>query len=130
MLMKSINFAIYGVSGDRGGQTNKIYIAVLQFWLLEGASNYSEVDSNVYPALEPGEREKSQRIAMIGYLHKTWNTTFANMLNLSEDIGDLKNLAGQNNIRLPSSCDLKKNTFETFCAHVHFSCFQGLNKTS
>ena len=120
MLMKSINFAIYGVSGDRGGQTNKIYIAVLQFWLLEGASNYSEVDSNVYPALEPGEREKSQRIAMIGYLHKTWNTTFANMLNLSEDIGDLKNLAGQNNIRLPSSCDLIK----TLLKHsVHMSIF-------
>ena len=54
--MKSINFAIYGVSDDHGGQTNKNYIVVLP----EGASNHSGVDSNVYPVLEPGEREKSQ----------------------------------------------------------------------
>ena len=57
---------------------------------------------------------------MIGYLHKTWKTNFANKLDLSEDIEDLKNLAGQNNIRLPSSCHLIK----TLLKHsVHMSIF-------
>ena len=116
--MKSINFAIYGVSDHHGGQTNKIYIAILVTW--RRIKPFWSWLQRLPSSWTWWKREVTRKLAMIGDFHKTWKTTFANMLDLSEDIEDLKNLAGQNNIRLPSSCDLIK----TLLKHsVHMSIF-------
>ena len=128
--MKSINFAIYGVFDDCGGQTNKNYIAVFSTlvtwrrikpfwsWLQRLPSSWTwwkrEVTKNSDDWLSSQNMEHNfcKYVESFGGYWRSeepcWSKQYQTPQQLRPD----------------------KNTFETFCAHVHFSCFQGLNKTS